>query len=80
MVFDVESAADAGKFSGIDTDRLFDVAGWTAIQTADSVVMGNIGIYGYDDGIPGDITNPGYTEKWKESVAREHGKVLEVIE
>ena len=35
---------------------------------------------GYDDGIPGDITNPGYTEKWKESVAREHGKVLEVIE
>ena len=35
---------------------------------------------GYDDGIPGKITNPGYTEKWKESVAREHGKVLEVIE
>ena len=35
---------------------------------------------GYDDGIPGYITNPGYTEKWKESVAREHGKVLEVIE
>ena len=51
VVFDVESAADAGKFSGIDTDRLFDVAGWTAIQTADSVVMGNIGIHGYDDGI-----------------------------
>ena len=35
---------------------------------------------GYDDGIPGVISNPGYTEKWKESVAREHGKVIEVVE
>ncbi len=35
---------------------------------------------GYSDGIPGQITNPGYTEKWKESVAREHGKVIEVVE
>ena len=35
---------------------------------------------GYDDGIPGDITNPGYTDKWKESVVREHGKVIEVVE
>ena len=35
---------------------------------------------GYDDGIPGDITNPGYTDKWKESVAREHGSVIEVVE
>lgn len=35
---------------------------------------------GYDDGIPGVISNPGYTGKWKESVAREHGKVIEVVE
>lgn len=35
---------------------------------------------GYDKSIPGAITNPGYTDKWKESVVREHGKVIEVIE
>lgn len=35
---------------------------------------------GYDKSIPGAITNPGYTEKWKESVVREHGKVIEVAE
>lgn len=35
---------------------------------------------GYDKSIPGAITNPGYTEKWKESVVREHGKVIEVTE
>lgn len=35
---------------------------------------------GYDKTIPGAITNPGYTEKWKESVVREHGKVIEVTE
>lgn len=35
---------------------------------------------GYDKSVPGAITNPGYTDKWKESVVREHGKVIEVIE
>lgn len=35
---------------------------------------------GYDKGVPGDITNPGYTEKWKESVVREHGDVIRVVE
>ena len=33
---------------------------------------------GYSDCIPGSISNPGYTEKWKEAVARDHGDVLEV--
>ncbi len=28
--------------------------------------------------IPAKIKNPGYTDKWKESVAREHGDVIEV--
>lgn len=35
---------------------------------------------GYDKSIPGAISNPGYTDKWKESVVREHGKVIEVVE
>ncbi len=33
---------------------------------------------GYRDDIPGDITNPGYTEKWKEAVVKDHGDVLRV--
>ncbi len=32
----------------------------------------------YTDHIPDHITNPGYTEKWKASVAADHGDVLEV--
>ena len=31
---------------------------------------------GYRDDIPDGITNPGYTEKWKEAVVRDHGDVL----
>lgn len=33
---------------------------------------------GYTDHIPGDITNPGYTEKWRQAVAEDNGAVLEV--
>ncbi len=33
---------------------------------------------GYTDHIPDGITNPGYTEKWKESVVKDHGEVLKV--
>ena len=33
---------------------------------------------GYSDRIPGAISNPGYTDKWKEAVVRDHGEVLEV--
>ena len=32
---------------------------------------------GHTDRIPGGIRNPGYTEKWKESVVKDHGKTLE---
>lgn len=35
---------------------------------------------GYTDRIPGKITNPGYTEKWKEAVVKDHGDILEVTE
>lgn len=31
---------------------------------------------GYTDCIPGEISWPGYTDKWKESVAREHGDII----
>lgn len=31
----------------------------------------------YTDCIPDGITQPGYTEKWKETVAREHGHIIE---
>lgn len=32
----------------------------------------------YTDCIPDGITQPGYTEKWKEAVAKDHGPVIEV--
>ncbi|MCM1176307.1 MAG: C69 family dipeptidase [Clostridium sp.] len=32
---------------------------------------------GHTDHIPGEISWPGYTEKWKECVARDHGKTIE---
>ena len=31
---------------------------------------------GYTDCIPGGITQPGYTDKWKECVAKDHGKTV----
>ena len=31
----------------------------------------------YTDRIPDGITNPGYTDKWKEFVVRDHGEILE---
>ena len=31
---------------------------------------------GHTDCIPGKITQPGYTEKWKECTAKDHGKVI----
>ena len=35
---------------------------------------------GYTDRIPDGITNPGYTEKWKASVVKDHGCVLKAAE
>ena len=34
----------------------------------------------YNTGTPAGLTNPGYTDKWKESVAREHGETVYVPE
>lgn len=31
----------------------------------------------YNEGTPDGLTQPGYTEKWKEAVARDHGDILE---
>ncbi|MDD6151504.1 MAG: C69 family dipeptidase [Bacteroidales bacterium] len=31
----------------------------------------------YSEGIPDGLTQPGYTEKWKEAVAGDHGKIIE---
>ena len=45
-------------------------------QNPDGSFIDNV----YDKSIPGAISNPGYTDKWKESVVREHGKVIEVVE
>ena len=33
---------------------------------------------GFSERIPGSISNPGYTDKWKESVVKDHGAVIEV--
>lgn len=32
----------------------------------------------YSSGIPEGLTQPGYTDKWKEAVAKDHGDILEV--
>ncbi|MBP5719932.1 MAG: C69 family dipeptidase [Bacteroidales bacterium] len=32
----------------------------------------------YSAGIPDGLTQPGYTDKWKEAVAKDHGEILEV--
>ncbi|MBQ8422177.1 MAG: C69 family dipeptidase [Bacteroidales bacterium] len=39
---------------------------------------GNFITNGHTDCIPDGITQPGYTEKWKQAVAEDNGKVLEV--
>ena len=31
----------------------------------------------YSEGIPKDLKQPGYTEKWKEATAKDNGKILE---
>lgn len=33
---------------------------------------------GFSERIPGSISNPGYTDKWKESVVKDHGAIIEV--
>ena len=32
----------------------------------------------YNEGTPAGITNPGYTDKWKEAVIKDHGDVIRV--
>ena len=63
---------------------------WTALETflllkfMDGNVKaqnpdGSFVTNGYSDRIPDGITNPGYTEKWKEAVVRDHGDVLKSL-
>ena len=32
----------------------------------------------YNEGTPDGLTQPGYTDKWKEAVVKDHGEVLEI--
>ena len=32
----------------------------------------------YSEGIPDGLTQPGYTDKWKETVVKDNGKILKV--
>ena len=63
---------------------------WTALETflllkfMDGNVKaqnpdGSFVTNGYSDRIPDGITNPGYTEKWKEAVVRDHGDALKSL-
>jgi len=63
-------------------------AAWTALEEMLTVKFidgnikpqdadGNFLHSKYYDGMPDKIEQPGYTEKWKESVVRDNGAVLE---
>ena len=86
----VEPFADVRKyltaFSVDNAQKIFDK--WVALEQLLLVkyIDGNVkaqnpdGSFvtnGYTDCIPDNISQPGYTQKWKETVAREHGKVIE---
>ncbi len=75
------------RFSVDNAQKIFDK--WVALEQLLLVkyIDGNVkaqnpdGSFvtnGHTDCIPDGITQPGYTEKWKEAVAKDHGKVIEV--
>lgn len=64
-------------------------AAWTALEEMLTVkfidgnvkaqdAQGNFLHTEYSKGIPDGLTQPGYTDKWKESVVKDHGKTIEV--
>ena len=87
----VDPYADVRKylteFSVSNAQKIFDK--WTALEQLLLVkyIDGNVkaqnedGSFvtnGHTDCIPDKITQPGYTDKWKEAVAKDHGQVVEV--
>ena len=73
------------KFSVDNAQKIFDK--WVALEQLLLVkfIDGNVKAQNADgsfvtnehtDCIPAKITQPGYTDKWKESVAREHGHII----
>ena len=72
-------------FSLENAQRIFDK--WVALEQLLLVkfIDGNVKVQnpdgsfvtnGHTDCIPGKISQPGYTDKWKEAVARDHGHVI----
>ena len=87
----VDPYADVRKylteFSVSNAQKIFDK--WTALEQLLLVkyIDGNVkaqnedGSFvtnGHTDCIPDKIAQPGYTDKWKEAVAKDHGQVVEV--
>ena len=73
------------KFSTGNAQKIFDK--WVALEQLLLVkfIDGNVkaqnedGSFitnGHTDCIPAKITQPGYTDKWKECVAKDHGKTI----
>ena len=79
---------EATRFSVENAQRLFDR--WVALDRYLMVkyIDGNVKVEnadgfihnGYDEKIPDTPEWPGYTDKWKEAVVRDHGDVLRVAE
>ena len=81
-----KKAKIATEFSTSTAQSLFDI--WVnldkylMVKYIDGNVKGEDANGFMDNGngkdIPGEIEQPGYTEKWKRAVAADHGKILEV--
>ena len=74
------------RFSVDNAQKIFDK--WVALEQLPLVkyIDGNVKAQNPDgsfvtnehtDCIPANITQPGYTDKWKEAVAKDHGEVIE---
>ena len=81
-----KKAKIATEFSTSTAQSLFDVWAnldkYLMVKYIDGNVKGEDENGFMDNGngkdIPGEIEQPGYTEKWKRAVAADHGKILEV--
>ena len=63
-----------GEWTSLETLLLVKfIDGNVKAQNPDGSFVTNI----HTDNIPDKISQPGYTEKWKEAVAKDHGKVIE---
>ena len=81
-----KKAKIATEFSTSTAQGLFDIWAnldkYLMVKYIDGNVKGEDANGFMDNGngkdIPGEIEQPGYTEKWKRAVAADHGKILEV--